>query len=55
VSFWEFGWGGTHAKKQRMCPEVSLSMNRNHAWEEKATSGIDAMITRNSHKHASVA
>lgn len=39
-----FGWGGTPVKWQHWCPEVGLSVTRNHAQEEKAKSLIDDEI-----------
>jgi len=39
-----FGWGGTPVKWQHWCPEVGLSVTRNHAQEEKAKSSIDDEI-----------
>jgi len=36
-----FGWGGILAILKRRCPEVRLSVNRNHTWEEQAISLID--------------
>lgn len=39
-----FGWGGTPVIWQHWCPEVRLSVNRNHAQEEKAKSLIDDEI-----------
>ena len=39
-----FGWGGTLVKRQRRCPEVRLSMNRNHSWEEQAICRVDDAI-----------
>jgi hypothetical protein len=39
-----FGWGGTPVKLQHWCPEVGLSVTRNHAQEEKAKSPIDDEI-----------
>ena len=51
----EFGWGGTPVKRQRRCPEALLSVNRNHAWEEKAKSAVDAAIASANPKRASVA
>lgn len=39
-----FGWGGTPVIWQHWCPEVELSVNRNHAQEEKAKSSIDDEI-----------
>jgi len=50
----EFGWGGIPVKSQRRCPEVVLSVNRNHAWEEKAKSAVDAATFSASPKRASV-
>jgi len=55
LSSGEFGWGGTRAKQQRMCPEALLSVNRNHAWEEKAKSYVDAVTLRDDPKRESVA
>ena len=39
-----FGWGGTPVIWQHRCPEVGLSVVRNHAQEEKAKSLIDDEI-----------
>ena len=39
-----FGWGGTPVILQHWCPEVGLSVTRNHAQEEKAKSLIDDEI-----------
>ena len=50
-----FGWGGTLAISKRRCPEVRLSVNRNHAWEEQAKSLIDEPALSASPRRESVA
>ena len=55
-----FGWGGTPVISQHRCPEVRLSVNRNHTREEKAKSLIDDEIpckipTRESEAYRSLA
>ena len=50
-----FGWGGALVKQQRRCPEVRLSVNRNHAWEEQAKSLVDVLTVSVSPKRASEA
>lgn len=50
-----FGWGGTPVIWQHWCPEVGLSVNRNHAQEEKAKSLIDDEILGENPTRESVA
>jgi len=51
----EFGWGGTPVRRERRCPQVPLSMNRNHAWEGKAKNRVDVAIGSADPERASVA